>query len=341
LWRKIVGWSKAEIQPIYDELGVSFDVMHGESFYEDAMEPLLEKGKSEGIFVESQGALVCVSDNDDEPPAILRKSDGATLYLTRDLARIDYWEKTWHPEVMMVVVDAAQNFAQKQLYGVARKLQLTKAELVQVNFGRMRFADGSMSTRKGNILLLSDLIAEAKTRALELVQAKSHNLSEQDQHETASILAINSIKYNILSQNRMSDITFDWSTMLNFDGNSAPYLAYTLVRVRSLLAKADFSDLDVSLDPPYGWDEHIERGIVLQLADYDNVFLRTLGEYKLSHLATYAFSLAQNYNNLYNQLPILQAEEAERTARLQLSTAVEATLKHCFECLGLTAPKRM
>ncbi len=341
LWRKIVTWSKAEIQPIYDELGVSFDVMHGESFYEDAMEPILEDGKSKGVLVESQGALVCLSDKEDEPPAILRKSDGATLYLTRDLARIDYWEKTWHPQIMMVVLDSAQSFAQQQLYSVARKLDLTQADLVQVNFGRMRFADGSMSTRKGNILLLNDVIKEAKSRALELVKNKSYNLNESEQQQAADILAISSIKYNVLSQNRLSDITFDWSTMLNFEGNSAPYLAYSLVRLRSLLAKADSGYATAANGTPYDWVDSIERELVLQLADFNSVFLRAVNEYKPSHLATYAFTLAQNYNNLYNRLPILSAEGSARIVRLQISTAVEAILLVCFECLGLAAPKKM
>lgn len=341
LWHKIVAWSKAEIQPIYDELGVEFDYLHGESFYEDKMDPLLERGIRENVFVESQGALVCMSDNPDQPPAILRKGDGATLYLTRDLARVAYWEQAWQPDIMMVVVDAAQSFAQSQLYMVARKLHLSDAQLVQVNFGRMRFADGGMSTRKGNILLLKDLIAEAKTRALALVQDKSHDMSEDELRDTANKLAISSIKYNILSQNRTSDITFDWSTMLNFEGNSAPYLAYTLVRLRSLLAKGQGTNDSDANSRTYAWGEVVEREVVLQLAEYDTVFLRALKEHKPSHLTTYAFTLAQQYNNLYNRLPILQADEVTRALRLQLSSAVRATLEHCFDCLGLVTPDRM
>lgn len=341
LWHKIVDWSKAEIQPIYDELGVEFDYMHGESFYEDKMEPILERGIREGVFTESQGALVCISDDPDQPPAILRKSDGATLYLTRDLARVAYWEEAWQPDMMMVVVDAAQSFAQSQLYMVARKLHLTDAQLVQVNFGRMRFADGGMSTRKGNILLLKDLINEAKTRAFKLVNEKSHGLSEAEQRDAANKLAISSIKYNILSQNRTNDITFDWSTMLNFEGNSAPYLAYTLVRLRSLLAKAQGNEGGELKPGEYAWGEAVERELVLQLGEYSQEFLHALEERKPSHIASYAFTLAQRYNNLYNQLPILQADDAARDARLQLSTAVGATLTHCFGCLGMTAPEKM
>jgi len=341
LWRKIVGWSKAEIQPIYDALGVEFDYMHGESFYEDRMEPILQRGIDEGVFTESQGALVCASINEDEPPAILRKSDGATLYLTRDLARIAYWEEVWQPDIMLVVVDEAQSFAQRQLYSVAQKLQLTDAQLSQVNFGRMRFADGSMSTRKGNILLLKDLLEEAETRARKLVDEKSHGLDPQERAQAAHILAISSIKYNILSQNRLSDIVFDWSSMLNFEGNSAPYLTYTLVRLRSLIAKAA-SNQDGGTDgQQHAWAEATERELVLHLTQYGDTFRRAINEQKPSHLANYAFSLAQKYNRLYNNLPVNQADGDTRVVRLQLSDSVERTLTHAFRCLGLVTPAKM
>ncbi len=341
LWQQIVTWSRAEIQPIYDALGVEFDYMHGESFYEDKMEPILQRGIDEGVFSESQGALVCAASNQDEPPAILRKSDGATLYLTRDLARIAYWEQSWQPDIMIVVVDEAQSFAQRQLYDVAGQLHLTDATLMQVNFGRMRFSDGSMSTRKGNILLLKDLLKEAEDRARQLVDDKSHDLTSEERTQAAHILAISSIKYNILSQNRQSDIVFDWSSMLNFEGNSAPYLTYTLVRLRSLLAKATPHDSSLEQGRQYSWTEPVERELVLQLAQYQSTFERAIAEQKPNHIANYAFALAQRYNRLYNSLPVNQAEGGARVVRLQLSAAVEMILAHAFDCLGLGVPTKM
>lgn len=342
LWRKIVAWSKAEIQPIYDALDITFDYMNGESFYEDKMDPILKEGKARGVLTESDGALVCMADKPEDPPAILKKSDGATLYITRDLARIDYWEKTWRPDTMIVVVDAAQQFAQRQLYEVARKLELTDADLVQVNFGRMRFADGSMSTRKGNILLLKELLDEAAQRALVLVEAKAGHLSEVERQQAAQILAISSIKYNILSQNRVSDIVFDWDTILNFEGNSAPYLLYTLVRIRSLLNKAEengyFGTTDNTM---YDWQDAQERSVALLIDQYSQHVERTVMEYRPNILANYAYSLCQKYNNIYNNTPILQAPEAERSARLALTRAVEQVLSHALGCLGLEAPNKM
>jgi arginyl-tRNA synthetase len=339
LWQQIIAWSKAEIQPIYDALGVAFDYMNGESFYEDKMEPLLERGANEGIFVQSEGALVCPADDPEQPPALLRKQDGATLYLTRDLARIDYWEKTWQPDIMVVVVDVAQQFAQKQLYAVSRKLDLTDADLVQVNFGRMRFADGGMSTRKGNILLLKDLIGEARERAQQLVSERSHSMSEEQIADAANKIAISSIKYNILMQNRLSDIVFDWSTMLNFEGNSAPYLLYTSTRIRSLLAKSESDSTGV--DVAHSWDSPVEREVVLLLDQYADHLERSVREYKPSHLTNYIYLLAQRYNSLYNNLAILQASPSEREARLKLSRAVGEVLGHAFDCLGLSVPERM
>ena len=338
LWQKIIAWSKAEIQPIYDALGVEFDYMHGESFYEDKMQPILDKGMQDGVFVQSEGALVCPASDPEQPPALLRKQDGATLYLTRDLARIDYWEKTWQPDTMIVVVDIAQQFAQKQLYEVARKVHLTDASLVQVNFGRMRFADGSMSTRKGNILLLKDLIEEARQRAYKLVEQRAQGINEEQLRSTANKIAISSIKYNILMQNRLSDITFDWGTILNFDGNSAPYLLYTRARIRSLLAKSDWQHLQ---NHGHSWSEPVERELILLLDQYEDHLQRAVYDYKPSHLTSYAYQLAQRYNNLYNNLAILQGTESERQTRLELSYATGMVLSHVFSCLGLHEPERM
>ena len=242
---------------------------------------------------------------------------------------------------MLVVVDEAQIFAQRQLYGVAQKLHLTDAQLTQVNFGRMRFTDGSMSTRKGNILLLKDLLNEAENRARKLVDERSHGLDLDERAQAAHILAISSIKYNILSQNRLSDIVFDWSSMLNFEGNSAPYLTYTLVRLRSLLAKAAHDQKSQTGDEDDAWAEAVERELVLQLEQYGDTFRRAINEQKPSHIANYAFSLAQKYNRLYNNLPINQANGDTRVVRLQLSASVERTLTHAFRCLGLVTPAKM
>jgi len=182
MWKKIKKWSEIEIQQIYDRLGVEFDYRNGESFYEDKMTPLLEEGRKKGIIVDgNNGSWIIKPDSPDDTPVLVRKSDGATLYATRDLARIDYWEKAWAPDLMLNVVDVSQSFYFQQLFFAQSKLGLTSARNVHVSFGRMQFKDVKMSTRKGNVLLLNEVLDEAEERALTLVREKAVELSAAEQ----------------------------------------------------------------------------------------------------------------------------------------------------------------
>lgn len=339
LWQKIVGWSRAEIQPIYDELGVEFDVIHGESFYEKDLAGIIEKGKQLGVFTSSQGALVYQMKEPDLPPAIVQKKDGATLYLTRDLARIAYWEKTWQPDLMMVVVDNAQSFYFKQVFEVAEALQLTDATNLHVGFGRMRFADKSMSTRKGNILLLHELIAEAKKRSRKLVAEKSGSLTDNEQAVLADVLAVGALKYNILSQNRQSDIQFDWDKMLTFEGNSAPYLLYTVVRAGSIAerAKSTTTAAENASEGPVD----AERALMLLIDRLPKAVSEAVSENRPNAIANYLYTLAQHYNNFYNGTDILKAAADDRSRRLRLNEAFVRTMQTGLDMLGLSVPDKM
>ncbi len=343
LWQKIVGWSRAEIQPIYDELGIEFDVIHGESFYEHDLAGIIERGEQTGVFEASQGALVYKMRDPDSPPAIVRKNDGATLYLTRDLARIAYWEKTWRPDLMLVVVDNAQAFYFTQVFEVAEALKLTDARNVHVSFGRMRFADQSMSTRKGNILLLSNLITEAKRRSQALVGERATGLSADEQAELADILAISALKYNILSQNRQSDITFDWSKMLSFEGNSAPYLLYSVVRARSIERKAmttERSDTLVETQPDHT-EHELEQQLALMLSRYSEVLHESAMTFRPNTLANYIYGLAQQYNNFYNRVEFIKASRENRARRLVLNQNFILIMQSGLGALGINIPDKM
>ena len=168
----------------------------------------------------------------------------------------------------------------------------------------------------------------------------SRAITSDEQQDAAEKIAISSIKYNILSQNRLSDIVFDWDTILKFDGNSVPYLAYTAARIQSLLTKSG-EDLTGVNTQQYSWNNQVERELVILLDNYDRELKRAILEYKPSTITTCIFSLAQLYNNLYNNFPILTADEADKQARLQLSKAVGLTLNHAFACLGLEVPSKM
>lgn len=342
LWKKIVRWSLMDMQQVYDRLGVGFDYMNGESFYEDKMEAVLDEGRKKGLIVDGEkGAWIIMPDAPQDVPVLVRKSDGATLYATRDLARIQYWEKEWSPDLMVNVVDMAQAFYFKQLFFAQRKLGLTSARNEHVSFGRMQFADGSMSTRKGNILLLTDVMDEAQQRALKLVREKGVDLDEREQAELARIMGIGSIKYNILHQSRTTNITFDWDRMLSFEGNSAPYLMYTLTRARSVLRKAGMdvhdarkSELKAELD--------IEKKLLIQLMMYPDTIQRACEEFKPNHVANYLYELAQDFNSFYNSHSILQAQSKDlRESRLMITALVVRMMEDGFRLLGLEIPEKM
>ena len=339
LWEKIVKWSKQEIQPIYDELGIEFDHMNGESFYEDKMEDVLKEGREKGLIVDGEnGSWIIKPDDPEDVPVLVRKSDGATLYATRDLARIKYWQQEWHPDLMVNVVDVAQSFYFKQLFFAQQKLGLTPARNVHVEFGRMKFKDGSMSTRKGNILLLSDLLEEAKKRANE--KFKEHGVDLVSE-ERSDAMGVGAVKYGILSQARTTNLTFDWDKLLSFEGNSAPYLMYGYARANSVIEKSGESEGDISgflLEVKV--DAELE--ILIQLMMYPDVLQRSAQEFKPNHIANYLYQLTQAYNSFYNGNPILKADEDKvRESRLLLTLAYIKVMKDGFDLLGIEEIRNM
>lgn len=336
LWQKIKEWSMMEFNEMYDRLGVKFDYINGESTYEDKMEPILEAGRKSGVIEDGEGgAWIIKAEDPDAVPIMVRKSDGATLYMTRDLARVKYWDNEWNPDIMVNVVDVAQSLYFKQLEEARQKLGLTDAPTIHVDFGRMQFPDGAMSTRKGNIIKLIDVLDEAEERALKLVQEKGAELSEEEQKDLASVMGIGAIKYNILSQNRVNNITFDWDKMLAFEGNSAPYLMYTYTRTKSVLEKADSLGGDLNPKEPQ------ELALALQLLMLPDALQRAEEEFKPNHIANYLYELTQLYNTMYNALPILKAEDEARMTRLALTNATGLVLKEGLALLGIEVPKKM
>ena len=338
LLKKIQTWSMAEILALYDELDVEFDHFNGESFYEDKIAAVVQLGKEKGIFTISQGALVCHTDNPDEPPAIILKKDGTSLYLTKDLARIAYWQKTWSPDYMVNVVDIAQSLHLKQVYEVSAKLNLTKASNIHVAFGRMQFAQGSMSTRKGNIILIEDLLVETKNRVRKQIVELSKDLTTEESSDLVDILAINSLKYNILRQNRLSNISFDWDNMLSLEGNSAPYLAYSAVRMQAIARlseeKATLPAINTSsLDTT-------EVELILQISRATEVFASAASGFDPSNIANYCYELCRMYNSFYHTHRVVE-EDAVLSHRLLINNTTLRVLEACFEVLGLKLPAKM
>jgi arginyl-tRNA synthetase len=242
-------------------------------------------------------------------------------------------------------VDVAQELYFKQLYMMSDMLSLTKAKNVHVSFGRMQFADRKMSTRKGNILPLEEVLDEAMERARKLLEEKRSELPETEKKELSETIGIGAVKYAILSQNRSTNITFDWDKIISLEGNSAPYVQYTYARGRSVLGKAisdersaiSTATLDFGL-----WTLDLpERSLLLHLIAFPEAVERSCEEFKPNLIANYLYALAQKFNHFYNVSPILDAPKDKQELRLKITDAVCNILQLGLNLLGIKVPERM
>lgn len=343
LWKWIVDLSLKEFKKIWDRLDVGFDYIHGESFYEDKMKEIIDLGVKKGVFMTGEGgALIAELEDKKMPPCLIRKSDGATLYATRDLARTKYWEDTWHPDLMVIVADSAQNLHFRQFFEVASRLDITDAQNIHIVFGRMRFPEKRMSTRKGNIVLLEDLLDEAEEGAYKIVCEKNPELPEAKKREVARQVGIGAVKYAVLSQNRLTDITFTWDRMLSLEGNSAPYVQYASARARAILRKcARPAGAGTPKSKVYILREKEEVAVARLLPKFPEVVAHAAEEFKPNLIANYLYELASRFNTFYAALPVLQAEPAVQEIRLQLVEATALVIKNGLSLLGIEAPEEM
>ncbi|MEK7672688.1 MAG: arginine--tRNA ligase [Patescibacteria group bacterium] len=344
LWQWIVDVSLKEVQQAYDLLGgIHFDHTMGESFYEDKMAPILEDGKKREIFVEGkEGAYVVNFDDPNIPTAPVQKKDGATLYITRDFATLKYRLETWNPLRIVYVVDVAQSTHFKQIFATADKLGWYHGEGEHVWFGRMNFKDGKMSTRKGNIILLEDVVKEAIKVSTELMESKNPDLKNKE--EVAKTIGIGALKYNILSQNRTTDITFDWDKMLSLDSNSAPYLQYAYARAKSILRKIDEIDAANSANQSENTEEvdSKTKNLTHFFSKYPEYLITSAIEYKPNILCNYLYQLAQKFNSFYNSVQVLKISDQQiREKRLDIIKAFAQVMKNGLELLGLDVIEEM
>lgn len=351
IWKWFCDISMQEIQKTYDRLGgIHFDHTLGESFYEDKMEPILEAGKKSGVMQEGEkGAWLVFFADEKYPPMMVQRSDGATLYATRDLAQVNYRSKEWGVVKNVLVVDVAQELHFNQYFETVRMMGLNKTskgydtELIHAKFGRMSFPDKAMSTRKGNVIMLEKVLDEAEKRALDLINEKESDLTDDEKKKLATMIGIGAVKYNVLSQNRTTNITFDWDKCLSFDKNSAPYIQYTYARSQSILRKAKEEKKNVSVEIPedYALNES-EKTIIVMLSKFPNVLITSYRDNFPHQICNYLYDVCQEFNRFYNSEPILFADN-EKTIqfRLCMTKAVSIIIKHAMKILGVEVPDRM
>ncbi len=327
---------------IYDRLQVAFDIEYGEGFYEDKMAPVIDEGKEKGVMkVGEKGALIVEFPEETKlPPYMIVKGDGATLYSTRDLAQMRYRIDTYHPQGIYIVVDIAQKLHFDLLVATCKLLGWELPDFEHVIFGRMSFADKGMSTRKGNIVKLSDVLDEAVERARKKIEEHRASIQTDDEDALAEMMGIGALIYGILSQNRKMDIVFDWDKMLSFEGNSAPYLQYAHARARSVLRKAQEHSNVKMQNSHLSLSDH-ERTLIKTLLHFPYA-IREVRETHMPHkLANYLYQLAQDFNAFYNVEPILKAEGDARALRLHLTQLTADALRTGAALLSIRVPDRM
>ncbi len=341
IWRRFMEASRTENEKIYQRLGVSFDLQRGESFYNDRLPALVERLVRQGIAEESEGALVVNLEEEGLGVCIVRKRDGGFNYATTDLATIESRIEEFQPDEIVYVTDERQQLHFRQVFAVARRLGI-RVGLVHIWFGPMRSAEGTFSTRKGNVIKLHRLLDEAERRALAMVQEASPQMPADQQKEVARALGIGALKYADLCQNPQSGVNFTWQKALALDGNSAPYLQYAYARIASVQDKyrERFPDGDLAAHPIV-LGEPAERRLALRLLRFPDAVSRACRQNKPSILADYLFDLAQVYSSFYQNVPFLQAEEGCRESRVRICGVTARVLRQGLDLLGIETPSRI
>lgn len=350
LWQRFRDLSLVVFNKLYDRMGVSFDNYNGESFYSDRIPAVVDMLKEKNLLVESEGAQVVMLDEYNLPPCIILKSDGTTIYASRDLAAVLYRKDTYNFNKNIYVVGTPQALHFKQVFSVLKKAGYDFADdCVHVGFGLVKFKDMVFSTREGNIVLLEDLLdaAVAKTREViaENAKLRGQDMSEEEISEIAEKVGIGAVIYTYVKAGREKDIVFSWEEMLNFNGNSAPYLMYTYARIRSIMRKAEAAGIKpaTDLDTLGTLTSDDAYSVISALSSFESDVKKAASIYEPFVISRSLFETASAFNSFYNNCRILgdDVDVKDSEARLALCEAVGNVIKSGLYLLGIETVERM
>lgn len=340
IWSRFRNLSLKEFQRVYDLLGSKFDSWNGEAFYSDKMGEVVQKLEETGKLVESEGARI-IDLGENIAPCIIGKTNGSTTYATRDLAAILYRARNYDFDKALYVTSYEQVLHFKQVFEVAKLLDLDEKYingLEHVPFGMVRLKEGKMSTREGNIIKLEDLLNEAITRALKVIEEKNPDLEEKE--KVAKKVGIGAVIFNDLSNSRIKDEIFDWDTMLNFQGETGPYIQYIYVRTKSVIEKAGYlpkyEDININI-----LTDNSSINVIKTISNFEEVLKQVVQKNEPSILSRYLIDLSQSFSSFYNANKIIGEDKEKQDARLYLTYAVGTILKTGAGLLGIQMPNRM
>ena len=342
LWQKFRELSLKEFQKVYDLLGSKFDSWNGEAFYSDKMSEIVEILEKSGKLIESEGAkIVDLEDKGINTPCIIEKSNGSSTYATRDLAAIMYRARTYDFDKALYVTSYEQVLHFKQIFEVAKFLGLDEKYtnvLEHVSFGMVLLPTGKMSTREGTSVKLLDLLNEAISRAKLIIEQKNPELENKD--EVAKRVGVGAVIFNDLANNRVKDEIFDWDTILNFQGETGPYIQYTYVRTKSVIEKAGGVPQVSTVDSKLLQDEYSIKLLKL-IYDFEDVLVQVTDKNEPSILSRYLIDVAKAYSNFYNENKIINEDKELQDARVYLTYSVGKILSIGAGLLGIEMPERM
>lgn len=339
LWSWFREESLNEFNKVYKRLGVSFDSMNGEAFYNDKMDEVVDILTEKGLLIEDQGAQVVRLDEFDLQPALIKKQDGATLYITRDIAAALFRQREFDFEKSLYVVGQDQIYHFTQLKAVLNKMDYTwEEDIHHISFGLISIDGEKMSTRRGKVILLEDVLDEAVARASTQINEKNPQLANKD--AVAEQVGVGAVVFHDLQHDRRNDFNFNLDNIVQFEGETGPYVQYTRARALSILEKANINEDYFADKKEFMISDHYSWSIIKLIQSFDDVLDRAYREFEPSVIAKHALTVAQAFNRFYANVRVLD-ESPERDTRLAIAYAVTLMLEEDLRLLGVQAPDEM
>lgn len=340
LWKWFYDISIKEFERVYDLLGVKFDAYTGESFYNDKMAPVVEELKQKNLLKESEGAMIVDLEDQNMPPCLIIRKDGGTLYATRDITAAIYRKKTYDFDKCVYLTALDQNLHFAQWFEVIHKMGYEwYRNLIHVPFGLVSLDSGKLSTRHGNVVLMEDLLRQAVDEAKKIIEEKNPEL--QDKESVAKQVGIGAVIFNDLYNTRIKDVVFSWERMLNFDGETGPYVQYTHTRACSILRRAEEIPAADSAIAYGTLADEVSLDVCKLLEAFPAKIADAAEKLEPSVVTRHLVAIAQAFNKFYHDNPILNSEPETRQARLAVVLAVELVLREGLRLLGIDAPEQM
>ena len=348
LWRHIMDVSIADLKKNYSSLNVEFDLWKGESDVQDLIPDMVEYMKEEGYAHESEGALVVdvkeETDTKEIPPCMILKSDGASLYNTTDLATILERRNLYHPDMMIYVVDKRQDLYFEQVFRCARKTKLVgpETELKFLGFGTMNGKDGKpFKTREGGVMRLEELVRDTKEEMYKKIK-EGRDMPEEEARQAADMVAVSALKYGDLSNQASKDYVFDMERFTSFEGDTGPYILYTIVRIKSILSKYKEQGGNLAETSLREAENAAEKALMMQLAGFNAMMQAACQETAPHKVCAYIYDLANDFNHFYHETKILgEEDEKKKEGLIALLVLTRDILETCIDVLGFSAPERM